>query len=229
MRKLPSRLTATVPLAKSNLLLTVYNERGKRVARSKGHNIFLTVGRQWLPDLISYQALPAGSPPPPLPVTQVDDRGVRYMGLGMGGTRQSNLATANAAPLGTHYPGTNAQTDDDPGVVRLERPVRISSPIPGSPALPPAYDAGDVWLGQVAAPPVKPTPTSVRFSRLFAAGEVAYGPFTTVPISEIGLFLHSDSASYIHNPYNTPFAYDTFDTFHMSTAFSVVAEWELRF
>ncbi len=106
--------------------------------------------------------------------------------------------------------------------------MRLTSPIPGSPVTPP-YDAGDVWLGQVAAPPVKPSPSIVRFSRLFPVGEIAYGPFTSVPISEIGLFLHSDNASYVHNPFNPPAAYDTFDTFHATSAFSFLAEWELRF
>jgi len=220
---------ATVPAAKSNLHFTVYNERGKRVALRRGHNIFLTLGRQWLPDLISYSALPAGAPPAPLPVTRTDSRGVRYVGLGIGGDSQSDLALANASPLVDHYPGTNVQTDDDPGITSLERPVRITAATPGSPAAYPAYDAADVWLGQLAAPPTKPTTTSVRFVRLFTAGEVAFGPFTSVPISEAGLFLHSDSASYVHNPTNPPFAYDTVDTFHITSGFSIQMEWELRF
>ncbi len=220
---------STVPVAKSNLRLTLYNERGKREGWVKGHNIFLTLGRSWLPDLISYSSLPAGDPTPVGPVTRTDSRGVRYMGLGMGGDRQSNTALANASPLVDHYPGTNEQTDTDPAVSALERPVRISAATPGSPALPPTYDAGDVWLGQIAAPPVKPNATSVRFSRLFNTGEVAFGPFTSVPIAEIGLFLHSDSATYIHTYNNPPFAYDTFDTFHIRSGFGLLVEWELRF
>jgi len=223
------RPNTTVRLARSNLTLTAYNERGKRVGWRKGHNIFLTLGRTWLPDLVSYSALPAGTPPPVGPVTRTDSRGVRYMGLGIGGDRQSNLALADASPLVDHYPGTNVQTDTDPGVVALERPVRITAATPGSPALPPGYDAGDVWLGQIAAPPTKPNATTVRFSRLFTSGEVAFGPFTSVPISEIGLFLHSDSATYIYTYNNAPFAYDTFDTFHIRSGFGVLAEWELRF
>lgn len=191
------------------------------------HNIFLTLGRIWLPDAISYSSLPAGDPPPTGPVTKVDDRGVRYMGLGIGGTR-GNVAIANAEPLLTHYPGTNLQTDTDPDIVGLERPVRIKSPIPASPVEPP-YDADDIWLGQIAAPPVKPTPTSIRFSRLFPAGEIAYGPFLTVPVSEIGLFLHSPNASYIHTPDNQPIAYDTFESLNMTGAFSLLVQWELRF
>lgn len=213
---------------RSNLVLTLYDDRGKRKRRARGHNIFLTVGRTWLPDLVSYSSLPVGSPPPALPVTKVDNRGIRYMGFGIGGTRQSDLALANVDPLASHYPGTNAQTDTDPGVLQLERPVRLSSPIPASPVLPP-YDANDVWLGQVGAPPSKPTATSVKFSRLFVSGEIAYGPFTSVPVSEVGLFLHSDSANYIKTYNNAPAAYDTFDTFHITSGFGVLVEWELRF
>lgn len=219
--------SADIHHPKSNLTLTLY-ERGKRVRWVKGHNIFLTLGRIWLPDAISYSALPAGSPPPPLPVTKTDSRGVRYMGVGIGGTRQDKPLVANAPPYSTHYPGSNLQTDDDPEVTQLERPVRISSPIPAAPDLPP-WNANDVWLGQVAAPPSKPTPTSVRFQRLFSQSEISYGPFLSVPLSEIALFLHSDAATYVNQPNNPAIAYDTFDALSKTTAFSLYVEWELRF
>lgn len=208
---------------KTNLTLTM-RERGKIVKRSQGHNIFLNLGREWLPDLVSYSALPP--PPAPLPVTPVEDRRIRYMGLGIGGTRQLALAVANSPPMFTHYPGTNAQTDTDPLVTQLERPVRISSV--GAPIVPP-YAATDVWLGQVQAPPVKPIPTSVTFTRIFTELEISYGPFLTVPLSEIGLFLHSSAATYINQPFNTAIAYDTFDTLSKTNAFSLEIAWTLRF
>jgi len=218
----------------SNLTLTM-RSRGKIVRRVKGHNIFLNLGREWLPKLISYSALPAGAPPPPLPVTPAEDRRVRYMGLGIGGTRQLALAVANATPLGAappapagHYPGTNLQTDTDPTVIRLERPVRLTSPVPAAPD-PPPYNAADVWLGQVQAPAVYPTTTSVKFVRVFTELEISYGPFLTVPLSEIGLFLHDTSATYVNQPNNTCVAYDTFDSLSKTNAFALEVDWTIKF
>jgi len=220
----------------SNLELTL-RSRGKIVRRIRGHNIFLNLGREWLPQHISYFALPGGPPPqPPLPVTLKDDRGIRYMGLGIGGTRQLQLAVANATPLGAappapagHYPGPNIQTDTDPTVLRLERPVRILSPIPAVPDPPPFYNIADIWLGQVQSPAVYPTTTSVKFVRVFPEIEISYGPFLTVPISEIGLFLHSPIATYVNQPHNTCVAYDTFDSLSKTNAFSLEVDWTIKF
>src|SRR3972149_4332718 len=98
------RIVDTIEV-KQNLHL-VMRENGKIEARRDGHNIFVDLGREWLTELISYRSF---SPD----VTYRDDR-VRYMGVGIGGTRQLALAVANVDPLLTIYPGTNAQTDTDP-------------------------------------------------------------------------------------------------------------------
>lgn len=218
-------LRATIE-AESNLSL-ILRERGKKVIDYRHvHNIWVNLGREYLPKLIAYQTLPASGVVSP--VTAQEDRRVRYMGLGIGGIRQLNLAAANAAPYSTHYPGTNNQTDTDPTVTVLERPVRISSPIPAAPVLPP-WDAGDVWLGQVQAPAVHNTPTSVTFDRIFAEAEISYGPFLSVPLSEVGLFLHSTNPNYINIYNNTVIAYDTFDTIQKTSAFSLEVLWTIRF
>lgn len=209
---------------KSNLELTLY-ERGKIRARRRGHNIWVNLGREFLPNLMSYASLPVV--PAVLPVTPQEDRRVRYMGLGIGGTRQLQLTVANNPPMSVHYPGTNVQTDTDPTVTTLERPVRLSSP--GAPQPYPTYNAGDVWLGQVQAPAVHNTPTSVTYSRLFTQAEISYGPFLEVPLSEIGLFLHSTSSTYINIYNNTFIAYDTFDTLGKTNAFGLQVNWTVRF
>lgn len=201
---------------KSNLSI-IARERGKIKARRDGHNIFLDTGREWLAKLCAYLAYaPALAPE--------EDRRIRYMGFGIGGVRQSMLGVANAAPLVTAYPGTNAYTDEDPTLTRLERPVRISG---GTSAYP--YDGADVWLAQVQAPAGHTTPRQVTYSRLITKPEISYSTFLTVPLSEIGLFYHDPSLGYVNTYNNPPVAYDTFDPLSKTLAVTVEVNWTLRF
>ena len=208
---------------KQNVFITM-RERGKIVERREGHNIFVDLGREWLSQLIAYQAF---GPPD---VTFRDDR-VKYMGFGIGGTRQLALGTANSAPLGSSGDpyeagsytgiGSNAQTDVDPTVTTLERPVRVIGGVSNYPGL-----AGDRWIEQIQAPPEFPTGTSVTFKRLFQSFEVSYGTFTSVPMSEIGLYTAAASPE---NYLNTLVAYDTFDTLSKTSAFELEVRWTLSF
>lgn len=201
---------------KSNLKLTL-RERGKIVARRKGHNIWLDIGREYLARLICY----ANFTDPENPTPERNDR-VRYMGLGIGGTRQLQLSTANSAPMTPAYAGSNAQDDITSTVTSLERPVRVS----GGTDSPPYADVSNIWIGQVQAPVVHTTATRSTFKRLFTETEISYGPYLTVPLSEIGLFTDiADPA--IYN--NAPLAYDTFDTLSKTSAFSVEIDWTIRF
>lgn len=202
---------------KSNLVLTV-RDRGKIVTRRRGHNIWLNLGREYLAQLICYSSFS------PL-TTERDDR-VRYMGVGIGGNRQIAPAVANASPLGggtppNAYAGTNTQSDTDPTVTVLERPVRISGgtdPYPGI--------VGDVWLGQVQAPAAHPTATQTEFRRVFTSTEISYGIYLSVPLSEIALFTGAASTG-VYN--NTAIAYDTFDTISKTNAFELEVAWTIRF
>jgi hypothetical protein len=207
---------------KQNLKMTI-RERGKIVARREGHNIFVDLGREWLSRLISFSSY---SPD----VFQRDDR-VRYMGFGIGGTRQLALATANSSPIGgagDPYAansatgiGGNTQTDLDRTVTRLERPVRVSGGSSNYPGV-----SGDRWLGQIQAPAEHPSGTSVLFRRLFLQDEVSYMPFSSVPLSEIGLFTASANPIFY---LNTLVAYDTFDTLSKTSAISIEVEWTFNF
>lgn len=204
--------TASEIEVKSNLILTA-RERGKIVQRREGHNIWLNLGREYLASLIAYGSFGPLSP-------ERDDR-IRYMGLGIGGSRQIALGVANADPLLTAYPGTNVQTDIDATVTRLERPVRVagsSDPYPGQ--------VGDTWLGQVQAPATHLTPTSVTFQRLFGETDVSYAPFLSVPVSEIMLFTGNANPG-VHN--NIGVAYDTFDSLSKTNAFELEILWTIRF
>lgn len=197
---------------KQNLSL-VARERGKIVARRVGHNIFLDLGREWLSELIAYQSFG-----PDVPFR--DDR-IKYMGLGIGGSRQVALGVANSPPITPPYSGTNVQTDTDPTVQTLERPVRVSGSAAAYPGI-----AGDEWVGLIGSADPNTVPKQVTYTRVFTQVEVSYGAFASVPLSEIGLFT---SAADPENYQNTAVAYDTFDTLSMTTAIELEVDWTLRF
>lgn len=197
---------------KQNLSL-IARERGKIVARRDGHNIWLNLGREYLAALIHYTSFS--------PLTPERDDRIRYMGLGIGGNRQQMLSIVNSPPYSVSYPGSNAQTDNDPTVTLLERPVRISGsadPYPGQ--------AGDLWLAQVQAPSTHPVASQTTFSRVFTSLQVNYGSFASVPLSEIGLFTNNANPN-VYN--NTMVAYDTFDTLSKTSAFELEVNWTIRF
>jgi len=197
---------------RSNLVLTM-RDRGKIVTKREGHNIWLNLGREYLAQLISYSSFS--------PLTPARDDRVRYMGLGIGGNRQLISGGTMLSAVTTAYPGANSQTDTNPGVTQLQRPVRIS----GSAVTYPGQGT-DVWIGQIQAPPVHPVTTQTTFTRLFLSGEVSYGTLTTVPLSEIGL-LTAAANPHVFN--NTLIAYDTFDTISKTLAFELEVAWTIRF
>ena len=206
-------MSTSVIQVESNLRIRLL-DGSKVVDERVGHNIFLDLGREWLAHLVAYESL---TPPTPYPVKQI-----RFMGVGIGGTRQLALSQANAPPLVDAYPGSNSQTDINPKVIRLERPVRVT----GSSTIAPSYSPSDVWLGQVQAPPEFPTGRSVTFRRSFGITEVSYAPYLSVPLSEVALFTGD---AMVNNFNNTPVAYDTFDTLSKTDAFDLEIAWTLRF
>jgi hypothetical protein len=197
---------------KSNLIITA-RERGKIVARREGHNIWLDLGREYLAQLIAYNSFG--------PDTPVRNDRIKYMGLGIGGTRQLALTAANSAPISPPYSGTNAQDDATAAVTTLERPVRVSGSSTNYPGI-----SGDAWIGQVGAPPDLTGGTEVVFSRIFTGNEISYGPFLSVPLSEVMLFT---SAADPENYQNTGVAYDTFDTISKTSAVNLEFRWTIRF
>lgn len=195
---------------KQNLVI-IARERGKIVARREGHNIWLDLGREWIANLIGYETINPDSPQ--------EDHRIKYMGVGIGGTRQVAPGVANSGVLLSDYPGTNGQTDTDPTITTLERPVRVTGGS-GAPS------AGDLWIEAVQAPPDHATATQTTFRRVFTQTEVSYYPYLTVPLSEIGLFTAAaDPVYYLNNPV----AYDTFDTISKTSAVELEVEWTIRF
>ena len=206
---------------RNNLTITA-RERGKIVARREGHNIWLNIGRQYLASLISCTSFD--------PDTYERSDRIKYMGLGIGGTRQLS-SNAAIAPWNTIYPGTNTQTDIDPTVSRLERPIRVSStassiqPYPGL--------SGDVWLAEVQTPIVHSTSTESTFTHIFATTDINIGPFSSasMPLSEVMLFTSGADPAVCPTIgsalYNV--AYDTFDSISKTLAFDLEIDWTVRF
>ncbi len=201
----------------------VARERGKVVATRDSHNIFVDLGREWLTRLISYQSYGPD-------VAQRDDR-IRYMGFGIGGTKQLLPAIADANPLGgvggayeagsAPGIGSNVQTDLDRTVISLERPVRVSGTSSGYPGV-----NGDVWVGQIQAPAAHSTSNSVSFRRLFTQQEISYLPFSSVPLSEVGLYTSLANPGFY---LNTLVAYDTIDVISKTSALSIEVTWTFNF
>lgn len=196
---------------RSNLKITA-RERGKIVARREGHNIWLDLGREYIAQLIAFQSFG--------PDTPVRNDRIKYMGVGIGGTAQLALPTANSTPISPPYTGTNLQDDVTPIVTTIERPVRISGSTSAYPGL-----AGDQWVGQIQAPPDLSVGGDVTFRRVFTETEVSYGPFLIVPISEVMLFT---SAADPENYQNTGVAYDTIATLAKTSATAIEFEWTIR-
>jgi hypothetical protein len=220
---------------RSNLRL-IMRERGKIVARREGHNIWLRLGAEWLASLTQYATLglPLYWGTPQDTVTYLTEYRIRGIGVGIGGTRQ--LTVPVPGNLDIYYPGTNAQTDTDPTVTALERPVRLSNLDTPSQEPPADYGlmAGDVWLGQVVCPATQPTSTSVTFSRLFLASEISYNTYVpTVPLSECALVtgMADPTKPILYPSYNigSGVAYDTFDTLSKTNAFDLEIDWTIRF
>lgn len=203
---------------KWNLQIDLYERGKKRPWHHRTHNIVLNTGRQMFCELITASSFSGAS------YVRHQDSVVRYIGFGIGGVMQNNpaaLASPYSDPYPTGYSGTNVQTDTDVTVSRLERPVQVSP---------------DVWMRQVSTPGTFPTATSTRFIATFAEADLNFGSFTSVPISEIGLYKSSADPSLPNGAAGAypgagghTVAYDTFNTISKTGVFSIQVLWELRF
>lgn len=188
--------------ASSNIAITT-RERGKIVGHYASHNIFVSVGLEWLAQLICGE------------VTSY----LNYMGVGIGGTRQTN-PMVDVPPFDV-YPtvGARSQTDTDMNVTAIERPVCITSA--GVPITP----GSDVWLKAVA-PPSHPASNRTMLTCVFAESEISFGAFSAVPISELGLFT-SEKDPLIRT--NQLSAYDTLLPITKTTALELEVRWTIAF
>ena len=221
--------------------------------RHECHNIWLDNGRHWLVRLLGYDmtgyARDDSDCIDPIPATTLyENRRIMYMGVGIGGNQQSGpIPGSTPAVLGEvayDYPGGNTQSDADPTVLGLERPVRARSFV------------GDTfvrWLVPVTTPAgVTGFPASfpnkwVRFSGTFSGDEINDatlphgGGYAVVPVSELALFCYDPNANaglhynILEAGYAPPsfaltqaLAYATIPTYNKTNASQVILDWELR-
>ena len=218
---------------KSNVVIRA-EERGKlrRDLSRDGKNIWTYSGREWITQLMSYQAA-AGTPPP----FANDDRAA-MMGFGVGGNQQSILPIGGT--VDTDYPGLNVQDDSNPDTTYLERPVRIVN----------YSGSDDYWLRQFDylqtawGDPLPSTTRYVRWFSVFEYGDIQ-GPwgYPMVPLSEIGLFTSAyfghpgewDDIADVYtgtSPYAgvrpVPIAYHTFASIPKTSSIKLTVRWEVR-
>lgn len=210
----------------------VARERGKIVARREGHNIWVNFGREYLAKRIS--------PSDGTYTTAVNDSVIRYIGFGIGGDAQTIDISTVYPTLDTHYPGQNIFDDTVLTTDTLERPVKVT----GTAGV--GTSAG-VWMSSVTAPPTfNGSPiTAVEFDALFSVTDFHLGgSYPSVPLSEVALFLASETASrtseevydygsapdYINTSTRQKLlAYNTFDPISKTASVSFEIHWEIQF
>lgn len=234
------------PLTRKGMLIPanveiIARERGKRVPKHcrHSHNIWVDLGREYLPRVIAPNDTFTDHHSEG--VSPGDREFIQYMGLGCGGDSQWHYS-AYEAPISDDYPPGNAQgstgnmySDEDLTVTTLERPVAITR-----------SGIDPVWLGEVATPvEFLNNSKTLRVKRLFTEPECnndgGLGPYTIVPLSEIGLFLSTalpitadvfdtgNPPTMIGSGRQTLVAYNTFESIPKTLSFSLEVRWELRF
>lgn len=193
-------------------------ERGRRkLWHYAMHNIVTDTGRQFILEAITPSNLSPGS------FVRTQDQVVRYIGFGIGGSRQTDPLAA-ASPLADAHPGgyagSNAQSDDDPTVQTLERPILTD---------------GTNYLKEINTPGTFTTSTESTYVATFSRSDLNLGVHSIMPISEIGLYtsaadptLPNGSAGAYPGAGGSLVAYDTFNSIPKSGVFSIEVRWTIR-
>lgn len=204
----------------------LHYKRGRVVERRDVHNAFLPHGRAWLSRLVGFSSIvPA--------VTETEAR-IRYLGLGMGSTSAGSVPY-DAEFLAAYPPGfdPNATSGNlyqtinptGPPISTLERPVRVSGS--QDPYL--SAPSSDVWLYENIVAYYQDL-NSVTFRQVIdaTAGELVYGTFTRMPISEAALF--NDAAGVnVNAPYNLALSYVQFSPIVLTVESVIDLSWSIRF
>jgi hypothetical protein len=191
---------------RNNVTIKIF-EHGELVEVRHGHNVWVDGGRMWLANMVGYTS---HDPDVPEATTRV-----RYFGMGIGSLQQSLMGLVSNPPYSTTYPGTNLQKASSPwGITALERPVKVN-----------ATD----WLvddPKLFFTHLSPYDMTVHAVVDGSAGDVVFGAFTQMPISEVGLFLSDATITSSSNPV---VAYHSFATILLNVNVRLEFIWSVRF
>lgn len=218
---------------RSNFKITTRN-RGKIVLKDchESHNIWVNLGREFLPGVVSPSAGFAG---------HYIDTFIGYMSFGVGGNKQITNVDTLYPDIATDYPGQNTFDKGDPLITYLERPVMVTGVSGPS-------GSGD-WAVPVVAPPTFILVggigySTVEFTSIITADMinlVALHP--SVPVSEAGLVLYNQAPTQLSTAfydYSSPptyinpsrpglVAYNNFGTITKTTDVTLEIQWQLQF
>ena len=202
--------------------------RGKLIYQWEGHNTWTVSGREYIASMLAYTSFG-----PDVPVIATSR--LKYLQVGVGGNLQGVVPGA----IDTGYPvgfDPNASAGNEynhlypeaPPIGTLERPVRFSGG-----TNPYASAAGtDVWTTDPDLPKFLvefPTSTEVSIRAFLDArnGDIVYGTFTNVPISEAGLVLSGDAD--VNAAYNPIATYVNFEPFFLMDEVEAELTWLVGF
>jgi len=219
-----------------NVFINHYR-RGKLVEERHVHNSWAERGRQYLSYIISENT----------PGLGVENRRLKYMSLGIGGTNRSGIVLL--APLAaSHSPGndprgtagdvytrlnlTGSGDGSVPPVTTLEMPARVSGASSPPDDYPDAItNASDVWY--IQDPDLYITMLGQEGLAVHAfvdcttpTSDYIYDVFTQMPISEAGLHLGDID---INQPYEPLVAYVNFGTITLDAESQLEVIWSVRF
>jgi hypothetical protein len=218
----------------SNFKITT-RDRGKIVLKDchESHNIWVNLGREFLPRVVSPSSGFAG---------HMMDTFIGYMSFGIGGKKQLTGVDTMYPDLATDYPGLNNYDKGDPLIKYLERPV-LATGTSGT------GGSGD-WAVPVVAPPQLFYVTGSGYSTVEYTSTITdqmmnlSGAHPSVPISEAGLMLYNQAViarpatdfyayttppAYINPLRPTVVAYNNFGTITKTTDITLEVRWQLQF
>lgn len=228
---------------KANMFITAY-ERGKKVPSMcrESHNIWVNLGREFLPRVISPESFISGVVAGP-----VNPYWVQYFAFGIGGNKQT-IDIANFYPtLDQAYPGGNTYDKLTHETLYLERPLMVT----GTPDNPPDHTSVGLWGKQLdLIPPIFPDQLSgvssvVEFQVTLLETDIhLVDTYPAIPISEVGMVLSSQVMSQATGDvydYSSPpayigeasrqhiVAYNNFAPITKTPTISLQFNWQLQF
>ena len=187
----------------SNFWAALVLPKTRRVVKSsirEGHNVFTTVGRDWLSRLVVWNVI--GSPDQP-----VTSRRLRWMGVGTGTQLEVEGVTSLVAPVlvdqSGHYIAA-LQTYDFPATGRVRVYKEFST-------------------GEISTPgnPVVAVTEAGLFVDVF--------PVSTLGGSDDSAIGGENTTLNRSTQFNAPVAYHTFNAINKTADFNLLIRWELRF